>query len=133
MRAVVQDTRHLPNPIEPNEIHEEIKFTECPPAPDGMERFVCPKTDQQGRFRCIDDHSFCDGYIDCPEGAEEDLQLCMLYKTVSNCGETLWLQCLMEFFLQMKAHLNVLADAMLRWAAKPLEHAVNKDSRTPKN
>lgn len=56
---------------------------ECPPATDGMERFACPTPDRQGRYRCIDDHVLCDGFIDCPEGADEDRQACMFYKTVS--------------------------------------------------
>uniref|UniRef100_A0A182NSZ5 Uncharacterized protein n=1 Tax=Anopheles dirus TaxID=7168 RepID=A0A182NSZ5_9DIPT len=69
----------------------------CPPAMDGMERFACPTPDRQGRYRCIDDHVLCDGFIDCPEGEDEDRQACMFYKTT-------------------KAHLDVLADALLRWA-----------------
>ncbi|CAH2084803.1 unnamed protein product [Euphydryas editha] len=69
----------------------------CPPAADGMERFACPTTDRQGRYRCIDDHVLCDGFIDCPNGEDEDRQACMFYKTT-------------------KAHLDVLADALLRWA-----------------
>lgn len=43
-------------------------YLECPPATDGMERFACPTPDRQGRYRCIDDHVLCDGFIDCPEG-----------------------------------------------------------------
>lgn len=57
---------------------------ECPPAMDGMERFACPTPDRQGRYRCIDDHVLCDGFIDCPEGEDEERQACMFYKTVSN-------------------------------------------------
>ena len=49
-----------------------------------MERFACPTPDRQGRYRCIDDHVLCDGFIDCPEGADEDRQACMFYKTVSH-------------------------------------------------
>lgn len=58
--------------------------TECPPAMDGMERFACPTPDRQGRYRCIDDHVLCDGFIDCPEGEDEERQACMFYKTVSD-------------------------------------------------
>lgn len=58
-------------------------ITECPPAPDGMERFACPTPDRQGRYHCIDDHVLCDGFIDCPSGEDEDRQDCMFYKTVS--------------------------------------------------
>lgn len=58
-------------------------MTECPPAMDGMERFACPTPDRQGRYRCIDDHVLCDGFIDCPEGEDEERQACMFYKTVS--------------------------------------------------
>ncbi|CAB3226738.1 unnamed protein product [Arctia plantaginis] len=72
-------------------------YSECPPAADGMERFACPTPDRQGRYRCIDDHVLCDGFIDCPSGEDEDRQACMFYKTT-------------------KAHLDVLADALLRWA-----------------
>lgn len=50
---------------------------------DGMERFACPSPDRQGRYRCIDDHVLCDGFIDCPEGEDEERQACMFYKTVS--------------------------------------------------
>ncbi|CAG9810134.1 unnamed protein product [Chironomus riparius] len=75
----------------------DVPLIQCPPATDGMERFACPTPDRQGRYRCIDDHVLCDGFIDCPEGADEDRQACMFYKTT-------------------KAHLDVLADALLRWA-----------------
>ena len=57
--------------------------SECPPADDGMERFACPSPDRQGRYRCIDDHVLCDGFLDCPEGEDEDRHACMFYKTVS--------------------------------------------------
>lgn len=60
-----------------------ILITECPPAMDGMERFACPSPDRQGRYRCIDDHVLCDGFIDCPGREDEDRQACMFYKTVS--------------------------------------------------
>lgn len=35
-----------------------------------------------GRYRCIDDHSLCDGFVDCPGGQDEDRMSCMFYKTV---------------------------------------------------
>ncbi|PNF31691.1 hypothetical protein B7P43_G14034, partial [Cryptotermes secundus] len=57
-------------------------ITECPPAEDGMDRFACPTPDRMGRYRCIEDHVLCDGYIDCPKGEDEDRQGCMFYKTV---------------------------------------------------
>lgn len=75
----------------------DVPQIECPPAMDGMERFACPTPDRQGRYRCIDDHVLCDGFIDCPDGDDEERQACMFYKTT-------------------KAHLDVLADALLRWA-----------------
>lgn len=50
-----------------------------------MERFACPTPDRQGRYRCIDDHVLCDGFIDCPDGEDEERQACMFYKTVSDC------------------------------------------------
>lgn len=58
-----------------------------------MERFACPSPDHQGRYRCIDDHVLCDGFIDCPNGEDEDRRACMFYKTVSRTevlGEKLW-------------------------------------------
>ena len=58
-------------------------FSECPSSEDGMERFACPTPDRMGRYRCIDDHVLCDGFIDCPTGEDEDRQACMFYKTVS--------------------------------------------------
>lgn len=75
----------------------DVPQIECPPADDGMERFACPTPDRQGRYHCIDDHVLCDGFIDCPSGEDEDRQSCMFFKTT-------------------KAHLDVLADALLRWA-----------------
>lgn len=55
---------------------------------DGMERFACPTPDRQGRYRCIDDHVLCDGFIDCPDGEDEERQACMFYKTVSDFSTT---------------------------------------------
>lgn len=75
----------------------DVPQIECPSAEDGMERFACPSADRMGRYRCIDDHVLCDGFIDCPQGEDEDRMSCMFYKTT-------------------KAHLDVLADALLRWA-----------------
>ncbi|XP_075227796.1 low-density lipoprotein receptor domain-containing jelly belly protein [Lycorma delicatula] len=76
----------------------DVPQIECPTAEeDGMERFACPTPDRMGRYRCIDDHVLCDGFIDCPSGEDEDRQACMFYKTT-------------------KAHLDILADALLRWA-----------------
>lgn len=72
--------------------HKTI-HTECPPAMDGMERFACPTPDRQGRYRCIDDHVLCDGFIDCPDGEDEERQACMFYKTVSD-----WFCLLSDFF-----------------------------------
>ncbi|CAH1969450.1 unnamed protein product [Acanthoscelides obtectus] len=73
---------------------------QCPPADDGMERFACPTPDRQGRYHCIDDHVLCDGFVDCPSAEDEDRHACMFYKTT-------------------KAHLDVLADALLRTSQKP--------------
>ncbi|XP_044574531.1 putative uncharacterized protein DDB_G0285119 [Cotesia glomerata] len=74
----------------------DVPQIECPSSEDGMERFACPTPDRMGRYRCIDDHVLCDGFIDCPTGEDEDRQACMFYKTT-------------------KAHLDVLAEALLRW------------------
>lgn len=100
-----------------------VPLAECPTAMDGMERFACPIPDRQGRYRCIDDHVLCDGFIDCPDGEDEDRRSCMFYKTVSSAHNTAytWCHCLNAIFLvflslQTKAHLDVLADALLRWA-----------------
>lgn len=54
-----------------------------------MERFACPTPDRQGRYRCIDDHVLCDGFIDCPSGEDEDRQSCMFYKTVTITSQLL--------------------------------------------
>ncbi|XP_015429619.1 PREDICTED: uncharacterized protein LOC107186300 [Dufourea novaeangliae] len=78
-------------------IQYDVPQIECPISDDGMERFACPTADRVGRYHCIDDHALCDGFIDCPTGEDEDRQACMFYKTT-------------------KAHLDVLADAILRWA-----------------
>lgn len=60
-----------------------IMITECPPTEDGFERFACPTPDKEGRYRCIEDHVLCDGYIDCPNGDDEDMKNCFFFKTVS--------------------------------------------------
>ncbi|XP_076371669.1 uncharacterized protein LOC143257187 [Tachypleus tridentatus] len=75
----------------------DVPQIECPPAEDGTETLACPTPDRMSRYRCIDDQELCDGFIDCPQGEDEDRQACMFYKTT-------------------KAHLDVLADALLRWA-----------------
>ncbi|CAG0886483.1 unnamed protein product [Cyprideis torosa] len=54
---------------------------ECPPASDGFDRFACPSPDTFGRYKCIDAHALCDGYIDCPEKQDEDRMACMFFKT----------------------------------------------------
>ncbi|XP_055916482.1 uncharacterized protein LOC129949206 [Eupeodes corollae] len=61
----------------------DVPQIECPSAIDGMERFACPTPDLQGRYRCIDDHVLCDGFIDCPEGEDENRSSCMFYKTLN--------------------------------------------------
>ncbi|GIY92353.1 uncharacterized protein CEXT_242541 [Caerostris extrusa] len=77
--------------------NDVLWFSKCPPTKDGMERFSCPSPDHTTRYRCIDDRSLCDGFIDCPNAEDEDMGSCMFFKTT-------------------KAHLDVLADALLRWA-----------------
>ncbi|KAK6620695.1 hypothetical protein RUM43_010990 [Polyplax serrata] len=52
-----------------------------------MDRFACPTPDRMGRYRCIDDHVLCDGFIDCPNGEDEDRQACMFYKTEESAVE----------------------------------------------
>ncbi|XP_014249111.1 uncharacterized protein LOC106666430 [Cimex lectularius] len=76
----------------------DVPQIECPTsAEEDVERFACPTPDRMGRYRCINDHVLCDGFIDCPSGEDEDRQACMFYRTT-------------------KAHLDILADALLRWA-----------------
>jgi hypothetical protein len=58
---------------------------ECPPAEDGFDRFACPSPDRLSRYKCIDAHALCDGFIDCPHAEDEDRMACMFYKTVSIC------------------------------------------------
>ncbi|KAL2722781.1 myb-like protein AA [Vespula squamosa] len=77
--------------------HYDVPQIECPASEEGMERFACPTPDRMGRYRCIDDHVLCDGFTDCPAGEDENMLHCMFFKTT-------------------RAHLDVLADAILRWA-----------------
>ncbi|RWS29985.1 hypothetical protein B4U80_01324 [Leptotrombidium deliense] len=60
---------------------DECFAEKCPAAEDGTERFACPSADKLGRYRCIDDHVLCDGYIDCPNAEDEDRMSCMFFKT----------------------------------------------------
>lgn len=62
--------------------------TECNNTEEGFERFACPTPDNLGRYRCIEDRLFCDGYYDCPGGEDEERVSCMYYKLVSNLGRT---------------------------------------------
>ncbi|KAK2715759.1 uncharacterized protein LOC136036956 [Artemia franciscana] len=73
----------------------DVPRIDCPADSDGLERFACP-SDSHGRYLCLDDHQLCDGYYDCPGKEDEDRKSCMFYKT-------------------MRAHLDVVADALLRW------------------
>lgn len=75
----------------------DVPQIECPRSNDRMERFACPSPDFRGRYRCIDDRSLCDGFFDCPGQEDENPDQCLFYKTT-------------------KAHLDILAEALLRWA-----------------
>ena len=91
-----------------------------------MERFACPSPDFRGRYRCIDDRSLCDGFFDCPDREDENPDMCLFYKTVSvnnfvmNAGKKARLLYILTLcfldHLQTKAHLDILAEALLRWA-----------------
>ncbi|VVC35748.1 Low-density lipoprotein (LDL) receptor class A repeat,Low-density lipoprotein (LDL) receptor class A [Cinara cedri] len=89
-RQQIQSQYDMPPPY-------QVPIIECPATNDGFERFACPTADGEGRFKCIDDHVLCDGYIDCPNADDEDPKNCFFFKTT-------------------KAHLDILADALLRWA-----------------
>ena len=101
-------------------------FSECPRSEDRMERFACPSPDFRGRYRCIDDRSLCDGFFDCPDREDENPDMCLFYKTVSvnylvlssyewKKGRIVLTICFLDY-LQTKAHLDILAEALLRWA-----------------
>jgi len=75
----------------------DVPQIECPRSSDRMERFACPTPDFRGRYRCIDDRALCDGFFDCPGREDETPDQCLFYKTT-------------------KAHLDILAEALLRWA-----------------
>ncbi|GFT29889.1 uncharacterized protein NPIL_361141 [Nephila pilipes] len=77
--------------------HLQTCTPQCPPAKDGSERISCPSPDHANRYRCIPDRNLCDGFIDCPNAEDEDMRQCMFFKV-------------------SKAHFDVLADAILRWA-----------------
>ncbi|XP_037941537.1 T-complex protein 1 subunit theta-like [Teleopsis dalmanni] len=79
-KGLTRDGRYVPG-AGATEI-DISNLEKCPTAMDGMERFACPTPDLQGRYRCIDDHVLCDGFIDCPEGEDEDRRSCMFYKTM---------------------------------------------------
>ncbi|RWS15403.1 uncharacterized protein B4U79_11268, partial [Dinothrombium tinctorium] len=64
-----------------NDFLNNERVKECPAAEDGTGRFACPSPDKLGRYRCIDDHVLCDGFIDCPNAEDEDRSSCMFFKT----------------------------------------------------
>jgi len=74
----------------------DVPQIECPRSPDRMEKFACPTPDFRQRYRCIDDTALCDGFFDCPGQEDENPDQCLFYKTT-------------------KAHLDILAEALLRW------------------
>jgi len=90
-------------------------ISECPPTEDGFERFACPSPDKEGRFRCIDDHVLCDGYIDCPNGDDEDRKNCFFFKTV-----------------RKKIIITNLIECNLFWKRERVKHHhINQFNKTP--
>ena len=55
-----------------------------------------------GRYRCIEDHVLCDGFIDCPRGEDEDRMSCMFYKTVSNRGDIVLPKTIYNFMVKIE-------------------------------
>lgn len=77
---------------------------ECNRTDEGFERFACPSPDPLGRYRCIEDRLFCDGYKDCPDGEDEDSQSCMFYRLVSSTFAQIWeTKWLNEFCIQVNS------------------------------
>lgn len=64
-----------------------------------MDRFACPSPDRQGRYRCIDDHGLCDGFIDCPNAEDEDRMSCMFYKTVGKSSFSIPIERVIRYIL----------------------------------
>lgn len=110
-------------------IFPSLHIIECPPATDGMERFACPTPDRQGRYRCIDDHVLCDGFIDCPEGADEDRQACMFYKTVSCWLHSLSMDANSLWIFICRQKLIWMSSQTLFWGG----HVVVKSTKTSQN
>jgi hypothetical protein len=77
-----------------------------------MDRFACPTPDRMGRYRCIEDHVLCDGYIDCPKGEDEDRQSCMFFKTV----------CIKQYLLNCLHEAQCLSEVILHFYGAPKEH-----------
>lgn len=96
-----------------NIVFSTFLFAECPPAMDGMERFACPTPDRQGRYRCIDDHVLCDGFIDCPDGEDEERQACMFYKTVCMIEISMFFFSFVLFFFPYRHLFSSLTNDML--------------------
>lgn len=88
-----------------------IVITECPPTEDGFERFACPTPDNEGRFRCIDDHVLCDGYIDCPNGDDEDRKNCFFFKTVST--KPLYYYCYYIYYYTNPIFIQIFINTIL--------------------
>lgn len=98
-----------------------FSISECPPADDGMERFSCPSPDRMGRYRCIDDHVLCDGFIDCPKAEDEDRMSCMFYKTVS------WfLLCFQSLIFMNFTYLHFYLDQSTSWCPCRCPSSVGK-------
>jgi hypothetical protein len=77
-----------------------------------MDRFACPTPDRMGRYRCIEDHVLCDGYIDCPKGEDEDRQSCMFFKTV----------CMKQYILKYLHRAECLSLIIPQCYGAPKEH-----------
>ncbi|KAI6219514.1 hypothetical protein M3Y99_01654800 [Aphelenchoides fujianensis] len=68
--------------------HHRRRRKGCPPL-HGKEQLLCPSRNAHRYDVCISREQICDHTADCPNGEDEDPQMCFFYKSLDNQLKTL--------------------------------------------